>query len=126
MIVKLDYNYKTDFGIWRENQEFERQKNARSRPPLDSNPVGSCPKTLTLTTYSSKHKEKAQKEYVLEDTESEPSSSDSSSSESDSSYDSKYKNKRRNKKKKHRKRNKKDSSDSSLSDSDSSLAIPLV
>ena len=26
---KSDYNYKTDFETWRENQEFERQKNAR-------------------------------------------------------------------------------------------------
>ena len=28
--VKSDYNSKTSFEIWRENQEFERQKNARS------------------------------------------------------------------------------------------------
>ena len=37
--AKSDYNYKTDFGIWKENQEFERQNNARSRSPLDSTPV---------------------------------------------------------------------------------------
>ena len=30
-----DYSYKTDFGIWRENQEFEHQNIPMSRPPLD-------------------------------------------------------------------------------------------
>ena len=31
-----DYSYKTDFQIWRENQDFGRQNNSMSRPPLDS------------------------------------------------------------------------------------------
>ena len=51
VIAKSDYNYKTDFDTWRENQEFESQKNARNLPPLDLNPVGakkSDPKTLTM------------------------------------------------------------------------------
>ena len=30
-----DYNYKHDFRIWKENQEFERQTFSRSRPPLE-------------------------------------------------------------------------------------------
>ena len=30
--AKSDYSYKTDFEIWRENQDSERQKNARSQP----------------------------------------------------------------------------------------------
>ena len=74
-----------------------------SRPPLDSTPVGmkmsdtkilpldsttvcaktSDPKTLTLQKESSELKEKAQKYYVPEDPDSEPSSSDSSSNKSD-------------------------------------------
>ena len=61
--------------------------------PLDPNPIGakiSGPKTLTLPTKLSKNKEKAHKQYVPEDLESEPSFSDSSSSESDSSDDRKY------------------------------------
>ena len=33
--AKSDYNYRTDFETWTENQEFELQKNARSQPPLD-------------------------------------------------------------------------------------------
>ena len=48
--AKSDYKYKTDFETWRENQEFERQNNTRSRPPSDSTPVGvktSDPQTLT-------------------------------------------------------------------------------
>ena len=28
--AKSDYSYKTDFGIWSENQDCHRQKNARS------------------------------------------------------------------------------------------------
>ena len=63
MSAKSDYDYETDFEIWRENQKFEHQKNARSRPPLDLTPVGenfSNPKILTLTTDFPKHKEKAQ------------------------------------------------------------------
>ena len=35
-----DYNYKTDFEIWRGNQEFERQNISMSWPPLDSTPIG--------------------------------------------------------------------------------------
>ena len=57
------------------------------------------PKPLTLPTESSKRKEKAQKEYVPEDPESEPSPSDSSSNESDWYDDIKSKIKRRNKRK---------------------------
>ena len=89
-------------------------------PPLDLTPVGAKipdPKTLTLPTESSKREEKARKEYVPEDPESDPRSS-YSSSKSNSSDDTKYrksKSKRREKKKKHRKRT---LSDSSLSDSD--------
>ena len=30
VITNSEYSYKTDFEIWRENQEFERQNNARS------------------------------------------------------------------------------------------------
>ena len=58
-IAKSEYNYKTDLGIWKENNEFERQNISRSLPPLDSTPVGaknSDPKTLTLPTESSKRK----------------------------------------------------------------------
>ena len=73
-----DYRYKTDFQIWRENQEFERQNISMSRPPLDSNPIvtkntnvttshldltpvgtkTSDPNPLTQPTDSSKRKEK--------------------------------------------------------------------
>ena len=35
-----DCNYKTNFEIWRENQEFERQNVSTSRPFLDSTPIG--------------------------------------------------------------------------------------
>ena len=124
--AKSDYSYKTDFEIWRENQGFEIQKNARSQPPLDSTPVGAKtpdPKTLTLPTDSSKPKEKAQKEYVPEDPDSYPIYSDSSSSKSNSSDDRKYsesKRKCRDKKKNHRKCTKHDPSKSSSSESDSS------
>ena len=59
----------------------------------------SDPKTLTLTTDSSKRREKAQKEYVPDDPESEPSSSDLSQSPFDLSDDSKYENRIHNKKK---------------------------
>ena len=81
-----------------------------SRPPLESTPIGTntpnarisdldltpvgtktpYPKPLTLPTESSKRKEKSQKEYVRDDTESYPSLSDSSLSETDWSNDSKY------------------------------------
>ena len=60
--AKSDYSYKTDFGIWRENQDLERQNNARSQPTLESTPIGakmSDPKTLTLPTDLSKRKETA-------------------------------------------------------------------
>ena len=35
-----DYNYKTEFQIWKENKEFERKKKLMSRPPLDSTHIG--------------------------------------------------------------------------------------
>ena len=35
-----DYSYKTDFEIWRGNQEFERQNITMSLPHLDSTPIG--------------------------------------------------------------------------------------
>ena len=35
-----DYSYKTDFEIWRENQEFEHQNISMSRPPLELTPLG--------------------------------------------------------------------------------------
>ena len=77
MITKSDYNYKTDFDIWKENKEFELQNNAGIQPlldsppvvtkmsdakipPLDSTPIGaktSNPKTPT--TESSKRKKSA-------------------------------------------------------------------
>ena len=38
--AKSHYNHKTYFDIWKENMEFESQKNARSRTPLESTPVG--------------------------------------------------------------------------------------
>ena len=34
-----DYNYKTDFEIWRGNKEFERQTISTGQPPLDSTPI---------------------------------------------------------------------------------------
>ena len=64
--AKSYYNYKTGFENWRKNQEFERQNNARSRPPLDLTTVVAKtpdPKILTLTTNLSKNKEKERKEY---------------------------------------------------------------
>ena len=45
VIKKSDYNNKTDFETWRENQEFERQNNDRSPLPLDLTPVGEKCKT---------------------------------------------------------------------------------
>ena len=77
---------------------------------LDLTPIGAKlpdPKPRTLPTESSKRKEKVRKEYVLEDSESDPFSPDSSLSESDSSDDSKYRKskiKRSDKTKNHRKR----------------------
>ena len=60
---------------------------------FDSTHVGTkiqYPTTLKLPMESSKRKEKAQKEYIPEDPESDPSLSDSSPSEYDSSDDRKY------------------------------------
>ena len=95
-----DYNYKTDFQIWKENKEFERQNILMTRPPLESTPIGAITSNLKLShldstpvgtkmsdlkpptrpTESSKRKGKAQKYYVLEDLESDLSMSDSPSS----------------------------------------------
>ena len=85
-----DYNYKTDFEFWRENQEFERQNIFMSQPPLESTsidtnktnaktshldftPVGTKmpkPKPLTQPTELSKRNGK---EHAPEDPESDPS-----------------------------------------------------
>ena len=35
-----NYSYKTDFNIWRGNQDFGRQNISMSRPPLDSTHIG--------------------------------------------------------------------------------------
>ena len=35
-----DYNYKTEFQIWKENKEFERQNIPTGQPPLDLTPIG--------------------------------------------------------------------------------------
>ena len=43
-----DYSYKTDFEIWRENQEFERQNILMSQPHLDLTPLGK--NTTNVTT----------------------------------------------------------------------------
>ena len=43
-----DYKYKTNFQIWKENKEFERQNSSSSRPPLDLTPVG---KKMTDSKY---------------------------------------------------------------------------
>ena len=91
---------------------------------MELTPVGtktSDPKTLTIPSDSSKRKEKARKEYVPEDLESDPSSPDSSSRKYDLSDDIKYsesKIKRRNERKNNCKHKKHDLSDSSSSDSD--------
>ena len=81
-----------------------------SPPPLDSNPIGTnisntkishldlttvgseTPdlQKLTLPTELTKHKEKAQKQYIPEDPESDPSLSDSLTSKTDSSDYNKY------------------------------------
>ena len=88
---------------------------------MDSTPVvAKTPDPIIRTADSSKSKEKARKEYVPEDPESEPNSLDSSSSKYDFSNDSKYKNERRDQKKKHQKRTKQDLSESSSSDFDPS------
>ena len=48
--AKLDheYIYKTDFEIWKENQEFGRQNISMSQPSLESTPIGT--NTTNLTT----------------------------------------------------------------------------
>ena len=84
---------------------------------MESTPIGaimSDPKTLTIPTDSSKRKEKARKEYVPEDLESDPSSPDSSSRKYDLSDDIKYsesKIKRRNERKNNCKHKKHDLSE---------------
>ena len=44
-----DYSYKTDFEIWRENQEFKRQNKSLSRPPLDSTTIGTNTTNVTMS-----------------------------------------------------------------------------
>ena len=34
-----DYSHKTNFQIWKENKEFERQNTSMSRPPLELTPI---------------------------------------------------------------------------------------
>ena len=34
-----DYNYKTEFQIWKENKKIERQMFLMSPPPLDLTPI---------------------------------------------------------------------------------------
>ena len=63
---EYDYNYETEFQIWKENNEFQRQNILMSHPPfdskgklspLDSTPVGAemtNPEKLTLPTELSK------------------------------------------------------------------------
>ena len=64
---KSDYNkenYKTDSEIWMENSklQFGRKNIERSRPPLDSTPVGAkISDAKTPATESLTRKEKAQK-----------------------------------------------------------------
>ena len=102
-----DYNYITDFEIWRENQEFDCQFFSMCQPSLDSTPIGMKttnlimshlestpigtktpdPKPLTLPTDLSKCKKKT---HVPEDQETDPSFSDLSSSEFDLFNDSKF------------------------------------
>ena len=45
---EYDPNYKTDFEIWGENQDFECQDISMSRPPLDLTLIGT--NTTTGTT----------------------------------------------------------------------------
>ena len=120
MSKKSDYNNKTDFENWRENQEFEIQKNARSQPPLDSTPVGcQIPKHNTNNGIV-KTQRKISKIVRTRGSGVRPKFTDSSLSNYDSSDDRKNKNKRRDENKKHRKRKKQDLSDSLLRDYDSS------
>ena len=44
-----DYSYKTDFGIWKENQEFEHQNISKSQPPLYSTLIGTNTKNATTS-----------------------------------------------------------------------------
>ena len=40
---EYDYNYKTEFQLWKENKEFFCQNILMSQPPLDSTHVGTKP-----------------------------------------------------------------------------------
>ena len=44
-----DYSYKTDFEIWRENQEFERQNITMSLPHFESTTIGKNAKNVTTS-----------------------------------------------------------------------------
>ena len=35
-----DYNYKTEFQVWKYNKELECQNILMSRPPLELTPIG--------------------------------------------------------------------------------------
>ena len=48
-----DYRYKTDFDIWRGNQEFDRQNISMSLPPFDLTPIGTNTKFLTTSNLDS-------------------------------------------------------------------------
>ena len=89
-----EYSYKTDFEIWRENQDFGSQFFLMSRPPLKSTPIGTNTKNammsqLDLTPIGTKNPEPTSltrptellkrkgKVHVPEEMESDPSSSDS-------------------------------------------------
>ena len=76
-----EYNYKIEFQIWKENEEFERQNISVSQPPLESTPIVTNtsnakmshldstpvdmkipdPKLLTLPTESSNAKKNREK-----------------------------------------------------------------
>ena len=44
-----DYNFKTEFQIWKENQDFDHQNILMSRPPLNLTPVGTNTKNAKIT-----------------------------------------------------------------------------
>ena len=44
-----DYNYYTDFSIWRENREFEHQNISMSQTPLELTPIGMNTKNTKLS-----------------------------------------------------------------------------
>ena len=50
-----DYNYKTDFKIWRENQEFEHQNISMSQSPLDLTPIGTNTSNAKISHFESTH-----------------------------------------------------------------------